>query len=503
MKKLLTLFLLAQIVAGNIFAQDLLINNNLQHAMIADTIAVKGINGTYGEYLWFKSLNEWRLNKKTYEEFDANSNLTLIRYFDDKDMPISEEQYTYDSKNRVTSYLTKYKPTGQTELKNGTVAYYQYNDNDDLTFTLNRIWDISKNDWRDSLRRTETYDALYRINKVLSEKFMNGTWVFVSSFDYIRTFQNDLLITELWTRSSADFINGGPVKIDTPIKITNTYNSNNLVSSRTYESKQNSSQSEFDLADKYELFYDSNNHLNRVINSIMRNNTWYNIYERDSIVWLGTPGNYFSSTTDDFAVYVYRIWNNNTAQFENRDKIINKNIYPPLSTEKIEMKMINGHWDTTFIHTNLIDEQKNLVLKTTHTITDAGVKKLYVGERHLYTYAGQNKIQEHIRQFYSSAKDSNYVNTYRKVLLVASGMSSSSTLNDRVKIYPNPSNTHFQIDFKTPLKENTPLRIYNLSSQLIQEHLVDKNTTSFKIENLEPGMYIVRIEGESFKVVKH
>lgn len=476
-------------------------NNNIQHLLIADTMALKGINGTYGKYSWDRDLNVWELVEKTYEEYDANSNLTLIRKIDNNNISNREDQFTYDDKNRLTSFLTKYKLTGQTELMNYSVEYYQYNDNNDKTFSLFSFWDKYKNEWRDSTRIINTYDSKYRITSIRQEVFLNGAWTFSYGINYIRTFQNDLLINELCVRTRVDLIMGGIIRIDTSASLSYTYNSNNNVNTYLYEYKLYSTSKDFDIADKYEYFYGTNNHLNRVVHSSKINNIWRNRFEVDSIVWLTTPRDYLEADFSDFRVYIYRLWDTNTSKFEDKFKVITEIIYPPMSTEKIEMEKINGRWDTTFIKTELYDEQKNLVLKTAHIISNEGQKKLYVGQRNLYTYAGQNKIQDHVKQIYIYHSDSNYVNDYRKVLLVASGFASTA-LNDQVKIFPNPSSTHFLIDFKTALKENTPLRIYNLSSQLIQYHLIDKNTTSFNIENLEPGIYIVRIEEYSFKIVK-
>ncbi len=69
--------------------------------------------------------------------------------------------------------------------------------------------------------------------------------------------------------------------------------------------------------------------------------------------------------------------------------------------------------------------------------------------------------------------------------------------------YPNPSNPETRIDYTIPKQQNVSLRVYNMLGEMVTE-LVNEikpagtYTTTFDASNLPSGIYVYRLETESF-----
>jgi hypothetical protein len=64
-------------------------------------------------------------------------------------------------------------------------------------------------------------------------------------------------------------------------------------------------------------------------------------------------------------------------------------------------------------------------------------------------------------------------------------------------VYPNPSTGHYTIE---GLKNNEPSIITNITGQVVKE--IEANATSFDITNLESGVYFLRTEAGSVRLLK-
>jgi len=76
------------------------------------------------------------------------------------------------------------------------------------------------------------------------------------------------------------------------------------------------------------------------------------------------------------------------------------------------------------------------------------------------------------------------------------GITKNMALANEVTIYPNPASSFVQID--TDLKV-TNLRVFSLNGQLISE---TTNTKKINVENLKPGLYVLRITAAEGTVTK-
>jgi hypothetical protein len=61
-----------------------------------------------------------------------------------------------------------------------------------------------------------------------------------------------------------------------------------------------------------------------------------------------------------------------------------------------------------------------------------------------------------------------------------------------IGLYPNPSNSHINLEFEYPVKDEM-LNIYNAQGQLVQSKLVSSSNVTLDISHYAPGLYFVRI----------
>ena len=97
------------------------------------------------------------------------------------------------------------------------------------------------------------------------------------------------------------------------------------------------------------------------------------------------------------------------------------------------------------------------------------------------------------------------LNTYRKGLLSSqmSCFKSTSSVNNQIQIYPNPSNGLFQGEFLFPPSKLVDYSLYNILGQLIERKTQFIDSKFYiDISNYQAGLYLLKIEGEIYKLIK-
>lgn len=79
-----------------------------------------------------------------------------------------------------------------------------------------------------------------------------------------------------------------------------------------------------------------------------------------------------------------------------------------------------------------------------------------------------------------------------------STLSTQEVEKEKLKIYPNPTNGLFNIE----IKEKTKISIYNSAGNLIRITDVKKGSNPIDITEFPKGIYIVKTESESYKIIK-
>jgi len=93
---------------------------------------------------------------------------------------------------------------------------------------------------------------------------------------------------------------------------------------------------------------------------------------------------------------------------------------------------------------------------------------------------------------------------YSDIISVMAGVPNNFYLSQN---YPNPFNPVTRIEFTLPEKQQVSLRVYNTLGELVQELLNEVKqpgsySVTFNASNLPSGIYIYRIQTESFATNK-
>jgi hypothetical protein len=77
------------------------------------------------------------------------------------------------------------------------------------------------------------------------------------------------------------------------------------------------------------------------------------------------------------------------------------------------------------------------------------------------------------------------------------------TLNDGLKIFPNPANNYIelQIGNKTLLEKFNSVSIYNNLNQFIREEELDPENARIKVNDLSGGVYFLQLKNQQGQVV--
>jgi hypothetical protein len=81
----------------------------------------------------------------------------------------------------------------------------------------------------------------------------------------------------------------------------------------------------------------------------------------------------------------------------------------------------------------------------------------------------------------------------------------SVTVNDQVKVFPNPATDELSIDFKTALKETAVITIIDQTGRIVSTHIVNGNATFYteKVSSLSPGIYVLSISAQGNEPQKY
>lgn len=73
-------------------------------------------------------------------------------------------------------------------------------------------------------------------------------------------------------------------------------------------------------------------------------------------------------------------------------------------------------------------------------------------------------------------------------------------LTSALAIYPNPANEILNIRFKNPIEAK--VLIYNMLGQNVKTYQISTQETSLNISDLLAGIYLLKINNETFKFIK-
>ncbi len=450
------------------------------------TYAQKFASGYYNNSRWSYSQNNWKVDNSVYEEYDNSGNLLVLRNLSNQGNTLNETIYTYNSLNQKTSHTVKILQNG--DLVNYLSYTYTYHKNGEYPTTLYQRWDTTLNQWQNVSLNTILYDDYNQIIENKFEAFSNNDLILLNKEGYIHTYNANKLISTY--RYFTNLISGSTYQSDTTNRIIYKYNINNLLIEKIEETKDVATGS-WMKKEKIELFYE-NDKVNRMIHYSGNSSiNWQTIYMLDSITWKKWTGDYFNESNIKERYLRYE-WNSSLGQFEFNE--IRHRVYY-FNTESFDEFHLSynpntNSNDTTIVHTELYDENNNIVLNADYYYKKGGIKTAFDGYRNLYVYSKNRKITDLIFQRYSISAN-NFENINRKQLMIATNIKNYKKENI-IKVYPNPGSGQLHIDFNTLINKDETLIIYDINGRLIQEHPLPPLTKNYTINNLTEGMYILK-----------
>jgi FtsP/CotA-like multicopper oxidase with cupredoxin domain len=122
------------------------------------------------------------------------------------------------------------------------------------------------------------------------------------------------------------------------------------------------------------------------------------------------------------------------------------------------------------------------------------------GERYTILLAPQEELtfqHQDILVNYYEARNNNLEHT--NVIQLNTDLDINKVLNDELAIYPNPGTGIF--NFKT-LTINGNLQIYDITGQLIFSTIINQYTTSIDLTSFSKGIYLLKYNQQTIKIVK-
>lgn len=78
--------------------------------------------------------------------------------------------------------------------------------------------------------------------------------------------------------------------------------------------------------------------------------------------------------------------------------------------------------------------------------------------------------------------------------------SASQIAQERLLIYPNPTNENIKIE---GFKKGNKIQLYNLNGSIISEFIVESDVVNLELNNLNSGIYLIKYNGVNYKLIKN
>ncbi len=333
---------------------------------------------------------------------------------------------------------------------------YSYDDNGKNILNAGYHWDDTSNNWKGDYKYEYAYD--YNGNQILYIYYnwdnTGDNWIgnFKMEFMYknndnpiSRTYYN-------WNKTSNNW------KEDAKSKDEYMSHENERLHTHYTWDYENSNWIE-DSKNKQELVYDENNNL-----------TLYAYY------------------TFNYTANTWRGSNKNECIYDNDGRRLN----------------IYYTWDYTTNDWKMISKSEK-IFDLSYSITDLIVPVfLYYDYWHerIYTYDYGNMLTEEISSSSRTGTDwepGSIVKWYWSKKNLETKIPEITNNNFTIRVFPNPTTGQLII---TGQLTNTNYEIYNLRGQLQKQGKLQGETTIINIESLARGMYLLRIAGETVKIMK-
>jgi hypothetical protein len=463
----------------------------------------KGNHTMYESYNFDENENGWIGSFKKELTFDANSNNTMITYYnwdyDNNDWIVSfKEEFEYDDKGNITMQA-QYSEWGNNKVE------YEYDDKGNEIVNVRYDWDDANNDWIKMFRGESTYDDYDNQILYIDYEWVNNGWI--AYYKIEKTFNDDKQVTfwiiyeiieDKWVEAS---------------KGESTYD--------THGNETSYVESMWDGEGWIEMFkyqieydYDPAGNIILLINYFWEDDGWVisskSIYEYDDVTGNITMSvsyirDYEINDLVGFEKYIYQYTDGNlscmiTYQWENNDWV---NAYKYDFTYDVAGNMTSYISNTWENNTWVKADKYEYTFDLDYTLNDLLFPPdFYMENKKMeeknYYWDGTDWMEDYIVTYYWSEKD------------IIGGVPDGKPQKNTITVYPNPTTGELIVEIAGDPESSSgrndvqSIEVFDIYGRMVSSHhlITSSSHHLINISHLPAGIYFLRIENQTVKVVK-
>lgn len=151
--------------------------------------------------MWDKDANDWSNTSKAINTYDGSKKKlteTTQMWMGDSWLEYRKETNTYDTNGNLIKIIAQSLDFMTQQLKNSSQHTYTYNSDGTENQNVAQTWN-ALNQWENTSRMTNTYNASKQIITMLSERWLSGAWQNVSKITL--TYNTNGLVKETLSES--------------------------------------------------------------------------------------------------------------------------------------------------------------------------------------------------------------------------------------------------------------------------------------------------------------
>lgn len=443
-------------------------------------------------YSWNEFSKSWNQSLKEEIIFDSlGRNVRKLRY-NFLSVLQTDENYLYNQSGQLYSTIHRdYIPDVDSFL-NTNKFEKQFDTLGRIIQSLGSVWNVDSAKWINVNRINSIYDANSNVIEYTQERRDSNGWMLYSGYQNNYIYQGNKLSEILNFR-----YNLSQQKFDSSYSIYYTYPNDS-----TYEMRKiNYTFSWIPEGKKdYKRIYDMDSNFNlkretQYIGNAL--NEWEGDYMRDEI----EIQNYYDSSSmrnSKRESWIEKKWNTSLQRFETEYKYVKDSFIVSNENSRVIYQLVNSNWDTLTHNLWQYDHYDNLIEYGSYSYS-TGQKVLTSGNQYNYTYTNGKKYYDLIYKY--DGPNNTWINSRRDIYALLSNVNYNKSVPALFKIFPNPSNGEFEIEFKTKLKDSESIQLFDLQGRLIHNLMLDFNTNRKVVRGIEKGVYLLQYKNYIEKII--
>ncbi|MBK8242117.1 MAG: DUF3836 domain-containing protein [Saprospiraceae bacterium] len=394
--------------------------------------------------------------------------------------------YKYNAEDKLLEDLSQNWDRNSNDWVNVKKLNFLYNNNS--IEHIYQEWNSVLNDWEFNIKYLLQYDSLKSLTATLSQMWnkTDNKWENTTQFINSYSVDHNLLETlqQSWHKEDNTWINHS--------KETNQYDANNYQIEHKMQG-WNIITSSWINTSRYKFINDNNGNVLEKLDQKWDNSIadWVN----DVIE------TYIYDANNNPTNYLRRVWENSNNQWENHSQFIA--IY---NSNNQLLEKITQNWD--HLNNAWINNLKYIYLYDINFKPTVNYEQIWISDKNewinnfMFTneYGSDGDLKA-IEYYYHWNFSANYFDYHIRVEYICTHVvnGNSNVNNEIINIYPNPTHSNF---LNVILQNKSNFEFIDLTGHILKKGVFnDGNNTLALNQNIPNGLYFIKIDGKSFKVV--